>query len=223
MKLKSSLPILAALLLPESTFAVVPAPSNAPVTLNVTEIHGAAPAETARIVKYSLAPPERGSGDETGALHIMYSDRTQVVEYLLPRIKSPPGDFIGNESGFAQVKIAVDRRTIGWLEDYETESSSYPQPIMLAIYSSGRAILHLMQGQTVWYWEFQQDGRQVVAAWGASHGPVVLDYQLYDTATGDLLGETAGEGKTQSLPGNAPAWARAAETACGRHCRGSGR
>lgn len=211
---------LAGPLLGAPVFAMVPAPAQAPVAVTSTEIKGAAPAGTARILKYFLAPAARASGYHTGALHIVYSDGTEVVEDLLPLIKSPPGDFIGNELGFEQVKAAEDGRTLGWLEDYQTPSDSVPLPIVLSLYGSGKTILHVKQGQVVWYWGFQKGGEQVVTAWGEDHGPVVLDYQLYDAATGKLLGEAFGDEKTQSLPDNAPAWAKAAETACGSQCRG---
>lgn len=219
MKFKSHLALFA-LLLPVLAVAVVPVPGNAPVTVTTTAIRGAVPAASARIVKDFIAPAEKGSGYDTGALHIVYSDKTEVVETLPPKIKSPPGDFLGNELGFEQVAVAEDARTIGWLGDYETDFTSYSIPEVLSIYGSGKTVLHLKQGQLVWYWEFQQGGKQAVAAWGASHGPVVLDYQLYEVATGKLLGEAFGDDQSQSLADGAPDWAKAAEAACGQHCTG---
>jgi hypothetical protein len=44
--------------------------------------------------------------------------------------------------------------------------------------------------------------------WGATHGPEVGDYRLYDIASGKILSEVWGDEKIQALKDDAPNWAK---------------
>ncbi len=50
-----------------------------------TDIRGSVPAQSAHIVKYYIEALASGSGDETGNLHIVYSDKTEVSDTLRPK------------------------------------------------------------------------------------------------------------------------------------------
>jgi hypothetical protein len=180
-------------------------------TVSTTEIHGRAPGRDAYIVKYYVDEALPGSGYETGNLHIVYSDKTEVVEKLRAKEKSTENNIVFNEEGITDPKVAPDRRTAGWTEDFDNCCTSYPVPLVLAIYTSGKSILHIQQGQMVWYWTFRDGGNRVAAVWGPTHGPEVGDYQLYDVKTGRMLSEVYGDEKTQSLKPDAPEWARETE------------
>jgi hypothetical protein len=107
--------------------------------------------------------------------------------------------------------VAPDRRTIAWEETFDNCATSYSVPLVLAIYRSGHTILHIQQGQMLWYWTFRDGGKHVAAVWGTTHGPAVGDYQLYDVETGRMVSEVFGDPATQSLGADAPEWAKETE------------
>ncbi len=179
--------------------------------VRTTEIDGRAPRGDAYIVKCYVDEAPPGSGYETGNLHIVYSDKTEVVERLQAKQKSTEHDVVFNEEGITDPKIAPDKRTAGWTENFDNCCTSYSIPLVLAVYSSGKRILHIQQGQMVWYWIFRDGGKRVAAVWGTTHGPEVGDYQLYDVKTGRMLSEVFGDEETQSLKPDAPEWAKETE------------
>lgn len=217
MKIKNLLLFSVGMLLPAFVLADASAPVYVPPPeVTTTEIHGAVPAESAHIAKYYVANAAKGSGYETGDLHILYSDKTEVVETLAPRTEARGDEIVDNEAGFKDVRVADDGRTIAWLKMQDGCCQSYSIPVELAVYHSGNTIMHIDEGQVVWYWAFLEGGKQVVAVWSANHGPFVGHYERYDTATGKLLGEVFGDPRTQSLDADAPAWALQVEADCRR-------
>jgi hypothetical protein len=199
-------------------FALLPFPlcaqtdSDQP-SITYTGIRGSAPAQNAHIVKYYVGAPSPGSRDETGSLHIFYSDKTEISDTFRPRkkISDDRNHVVYNQRGITDVKTAPDKRTIGWAETIDNAATSYSIPYVLAIYRSGQTILHIEQGQMLWFWTFRDGGKHIAAVWGATHGPEVGDYQLYDARTGRLLSEVFGDPATQSLSADAPEWAKEAE------------
>jgi hypothetical protein len=180
-------------------------------TVNITNIKGAVPAATAHILKYYVDKAAPDSGYETGNLHIVYDDGTEVIEKVPPKIKSTGNRTVFNTEGFEDLKMAEDRRTISWTELVDNGGTSYAIPEVLAIYQSGKTVLHISQGQMVWYWTFRDGKKQIAAVWGFTHGPEVVDYQLYDVNTGQMISEVFGNAETQSLDANAPEWAKETE------------
>jgi hypothetical protein len=106
--------------------------------VKVTEIKVNVPAENAYIIKYYVDEPSPDSGYETGKLHIIYSDKTEVTEKLLPKEKSTEKNIVSNQEGITDVKVAPDKRTIGWAETFDNCGTSCSIPLVLAIYRSGR-------------------------------------------------------------------------------------
>jgi hypothetical protein len=194
-------------------FSICAQAKNDQPSITRTDIRGSAPAQNAHIVKYYVEALASGSGDETGNLHILYSDKTEVSDTLRPKRKIPDesNHFAFEQEGIADVKMASDMRTIGWAETIDNGSTSYAIPYALAVYHSGKTIMHIAQGQMLWFWTFRDDGKHIAAAWGPTHGPQVGDYRLYDARTGSLLAEAVGDPKTQSLRAAAPEWAKEAE------------
>jgi hypothetical protein len=179
--------------------------------VKVTEIKVNVPAENAYIIKYYVDEPSPDSGYETGKLHIIYSDKTEVTERLLPKKKSTERNIVSNQEGITDVKVAPDKRTIGWAETFDNCGTSHSIPLVLAIYRSGSTILNVQQGQMLWYWTFRDGGKHVAAVWGPTHGPYGGDYQLYDVGTGHLVSEVFGDPTTQSLKADAPEWTKQIE------------
>jgi len=179
--------------------------------VKVTKIKGNVPAENTYIIKYYVDKPSPGSAYETGNLHIVYSDKREIIATLRPKEKSTDKNIVYNQEGITDVKVASDKRTIGWAETVDNCCTSYSIPIALAIYRSGDSILYIQQGQMLWYWTFRDGGQHVAAVWGPTHGPEVGDYQLYDVKTGHLVSEVFGDPATQSLSAHAPEWAKETE------------
>jgi hypothetical protein len=177
----------------------------------VTEMKAKVPAENAHIIKYYVDKPAPDSGYETGNLHIVYSDKTEVVERLRPTEKSTQKNIVLNQEGFTDVKLAPDKRTIGWAETFDNWETSYSIPIALAIYRSGKTILHVQRGQMLWHWTFRDGGKHAAAVWRPTHGPFAGDYQLYDVKTGHFVSEVFGDATTRSLSADAPEWAKQIE------------
>jgi hypothetical protein len=116
-------------------------------------------------------------------------------------------------ANFDQVEVAKDGRTIGWAQSYDSCCQSDAIPLVLSVYRSGKSIVHIRQGQMLWYWTFRDGGAHIAAVWGPTHGPEVGDYQLYDSTTGRMLSEVFGNTDTQALENDAPDWAKQTETA----------
>ena len=180
-------------------------------TVKSTRIESSAPAGNAYIVKHYVDKRSPGSGYETGSLHIIYSDKTEIIEKLRPKEKSTENGTVYNQEGVTEVKVAPDRRTIAWEETFDNCCTSYSIPLVLAIYRSGGTILHIQQGQMLWYWAFRDGGKHIAAVWGTTHGPSVGDYQLYDAETGRVVSEAFGDPATESLRADAPEWAKETE------------
>ena len=141
------------------------------------------------ITRYFIEPPQEDSGYETGPLHIIYSDGTEIVK-TLPALKaSTEKETVFNAVGFSNVQLAEDRQTLGWTIDVENCCTSYPIPLNLVVFR-GKQILHTFSlGQMIWGWKFVQGGKKLEIVSGTVHGSDVGDYQLYDVKTGKLISE----------------------------------
>jgi hypothetical protein len=162
---------------------------------------------TPQVAKFFIAEPASGSGYETGPLHIIYSDGTEVVQTLPPLKHRSDKEPVFNAIGFSGVKLAPDQQTLGWTVNVENCCTSYSIPTSLVIFQHKRVLHTFDQGQMVWSWMFLDDGRQVAVVFGPTHGSVG-DYRLYEVKTGRLLSEVWTDADTQSLKADAPNWAK---------------
>jgi hypothetical protein len=177
----------------------------------LVQIRDKAPSKKAHIVRYLVEKSPSGSDFETGDLHIVYSDGTEIAEKTAPQARGRTGSIAYSQRGIIDPKMAENRRTIGWAETFDSCCTSYPIPEVLAVYQSGKTVLRIQQGQMLWHWIFLRQGRQVATVWGTTHGPQVGDFQLYDVRTGKVIAEVSGDVETQSLNSQAPAWAKKVE------------
>ena len=162
----------------------------------------------AQVTKFFVANPAAGSGYETGPLHIIYSDGTEIVQTLPPLKPSTDKEIVLNAVGFSGVELAQDRQTLGWTVNVQNWGTSYSIPLSVVVFRHKR-VLHIFdQGQMVWSWMFLEGGRRVAIVFGPTHGPEIGDYQLYDVTTGKLVAEVSGDAETQSLKTDAPDWAK---------------
>ena len=163
--------------------------------------------QTAQITKFFIAEPAAGSGYETGPLHIIYSDGTEIVQTLPPMKPSTDKEIVFNAVGFSGVELAQDRQTLGWTINFQNCCTSYSIPLSVVVFQHKQVLHTFDQGQMVWSWMFLEGGKQVATVFGPTHGPEVGDYQLYDVKTGKLMSEVWGDADTQSLKTDAPDWA----------------
>jgi hypothetical protein len=124
-----------------------------------------------------------------GALHIIYSDGTEV-EVPKERGRFADGEHTLTQENFSDIQLADDRQHIGWLADYMICQQSYPCTAELVIYQSGHKPQYISPPSGImWKWWFRDGGRQAVAQFGFPHGDETGAYALYDTKTGRKLAE----------------------------------
>jgi len=166
------------------------------------------PSAQAHVLKVFVEEPDR---DATGPLHIVYSDGTDVVARLPAKEGRKVSGSEAQQKGFADPQVAADKKTVGWTESYDRCCQSYPIPLVLTLYRSGKVMQRIRQGQMVWSWMFLDGGKRVAAVWGPTHGAESGDYQLYDTNTGRMLAAVFSDEAIQSLYRQAPDWAKQLE------------
>jgi len=162
---------------------------------------------TAEITSYSVEGAKEDSG-YTGPLHVLYDDRTEVVQALPSPKASTDKDRAFNAVGFSDIQLAADKQTLGWTINVENCCTSYPIPLSLVIFRHGRVLHTFAQGQMVWSWMFFLGGKRIAVVFGPTHGPEIGDYRLYDVQTGKLISEISGDEATQALKPDAPEWAQ---------------
>ena len=84
--------------------------------------------ETAHITECFIAEPAAGSGYETGALHIIYSDGTEIVQTLPPLKPSTDKETVFNAVGFSGVELGQDRQTLGWTINWKSGAMPIRNP-----------------------------------------------------------------------------------------------
>ena len=163
------------------------------------------------ISKYYIADPAPESTFETGFLHIVYSDGSDMVQEIPTKKTCTETHAIFNQEGFSDVQLAEDRETIGWAELYDNCCTSYSVPLAIVLYRSGKVQCHLQSGQMMWNWMFLDRGTRVAIVWGPIHGPEIGDYKLYDAKTCKVLSQVYGDAESQALKPDAPEWAKVLE------------
>ncbi len=79
--------------------------------------------------------------DASGRSHIRTTDRRQI---------HPPKD--PDQVGFDKAAISSDRLAVGWLALFPNCCTSYPIPLKLVVYVSGRVHTFVGTGLPVWRW-----------------------------------------------------------------------
>ena len=97
-------------------------------------------------------------------------------------------------------RLSPDRRFAGWLIEEANCCTSYPIPLRLALYWSGRVTI-ISDGLMIYDWTFVA-GRRVAISTGTVHGATARHLALFDARTGRRLGEWTGPSTSA-----APAWA----------------
>lgn len=97
------------------------------------------------------------------------------------------------QAGFDKIRISDDGKAIGWLELYNNNSTSYPIPLKLKIYSAGKIHLFTGTGLPIWLWSFMESGNLVAYRQETVHGGFGVHYELREVATGLLIADHSPE------------------------------
>ena len=126
-----------------------------------------------------------------GSIHIIYSDRKDIKPHKEK-----------GQVACSSPHVAEDQRTAGWLVEYSNCCTSYPIPLTLVIYKSGRVIQRFGNGMLIANWHFLKGGEKVAFYTNTVHGDLAPHYELRNVQTGALLDKWDG-----ILSGNSPEWA----------------
>lgn len=189
----------------QQSAAPKPQPTPAPPKAEST---GCAPFTGAFIVGFHIDEADSDSGYETGPLHIQYTDGCHIVQELPAKRESTAAEAVYNQEGFANVQLAADQQTLGWLELIDNCCTSYAVPQALVFFRGGKVLHAVTPGQMIYNWAFLDGGKRAGLICGTVHGKAVNAYQLYDVRSGKMLAETHDDPTTEKLPANAPAWTK---------------
>ncbi len=127
-----------------------------------------------------------------GSVHIVEAGRPDKI---VPKEK--------DQVGSSELRIGDDKKTVGWLADYENYGTSYPISLKLVIYRDGQVRQRLGDGMAIYDWRFWEGGKQAAFCSGTVHGDSGGHCELHDAITGRTLDTRDGHSDEHS-----PGWAR---------------
>jgi hypothetical protein len=108
-----------------------------------------------------------------------------------------------DQVGSSELRIADDKKTVGWLAEYENCCTSYPIPLKLVIYRDGKVRQRLGDGLMIYDWRFCEGGKQAAFCSGTVHGDSGGHCELHDAISGRTLDTLDGH-----LDEDSPNWAK---------------
>ena len=142
------------------------------------------------------APPvarvQKAYVDDKGQVHIAEEGGKDVI---VPREKG--------QVGSSELKIADDKRTVGWEAANENCCTSYPIPLSVVIWRDGKVRQKLGDGLMIYDWRFWEGGKQAAFCSGTVHGDSGGHCELHDVENGKTLQTMDGH-----LNDDSPKWAR---------------
>ena len=172
------------------------------------------PAKDASIVSYCIDDGAKGPGFETGPIRITYSDGTVIIQSL-PPLKNVNACGNYDEVGIIHPKLAGDKVTLGWVVSTWSCCQSYPIPVSLMVFRSGKIIGQIRPIMPIWHWRFADRGKKVAVYCRPTHGSSDNSYYLYEAKTGRLISEASDDCYDYydgcGLPAKAPKWAKQLE------------
>jgi len=136
----------------------------------------------------------RAAVDPSGQLRILTKDRREIAPKKEPE-----------QVAFDRAQVAPDGHAVGWLEMYPNCCTSYPIPLALVIYASGKLRKFTGSGLPVWRWRFEARGKQVAFEQETVHGGMGVHYELHEVKTGRLLAKYDPPFHSADI-GKPPAW-----------------
>jgi hypothetical protein len=134
----------------------------------------------ATVQAFCASPAEVGKAfaGKDARVHIVRSDG--AGELVVP---PEPG-----QDSVQQIKVAVDRRTVGWLvSTYASCCVSYAIPVDLVIWRDGHIVRRFHSAQFIAEWNFARGAREVTFSTEVLHGDADATCYRKDIATGKQL------------------------------------
>lgn len=94
---------------------------------------------------------------------------------------------IGAPVGLEQIRVAPDRRAVGWLVQYPNCCTAYPIPLTLVVYADGVRRTYRGSERPIWRWRFLAGGNQIAFHQETTHGGLGRHDELRDVRSGDLI------------------------------------
>ena len=150
-----------------------------------------------------LIGTSRASAQNAPSIQKAYLDSANnvVIVYSDAGLAKPAKE--KGQAGCESLKVAEDRKTVGWVVDFENDGTSYPIALSLIIYRD-KHILQQFGGTDVDViedWQFRGGGTQVAFVTNALHGGGRAHYELRDIGKGTLVAKWDGRAGPKS-----PAW-----------------
>lgn len=89
--------------------------------------------------------------------------------------------------GVKHIRIAPDRRAVGWLVEYPNCCTSDPIPLTLVVHSDGRPRSYRGSGVPIWQWRFLAGGQHVAFRQETVHGGMGIRFELHEVRSGKQL------------------------------------
>ena len=102
-----------------------------------------------------------------------------------------------------QLAVSENRRSVGWVSEYNGCCQNYPVPWVLVIAREGRVVHHLQGDRPISEWQFEKGDERIAMLTDTSHGNMFPECVLYDTRSWKIVEEWY-RGKSRALP----AWAK---------------
>jgi hypothetical protein len=139
--------------------------------------------------------------DNKKTVHIVTSDgRDRAV----PREKE--------QEEAEKLQVAPDGKTVGWLVYSSTCCVSYPVPLELIVWRSGKVIRRVNPSMAIWSWVFLKNGGQLAFRNSPLHGGWSGESVLIEIASGKTLASwdhpTDENGNDTDDDSDEPAWAK---------------
>jgi hypothetical protein len=137
----------------------------------------------------------KATTDSKGVLHILTADGRDHAIRLMKW-----------QSGFGDVQVAPDGKTVGWLVEHMLmpleggTNYSYAVAPQLEIWRSGRVILRSGLGMGIQKWTFLKDGDEVAFHRAPPHGQELYECTLLDVNTGKEIAHWSLDRKDYLVP-----------------------
>lgn len=121
-------------------------------------------------------PVVKAYADSKGQVHILTAENRNLM--------------VAPEKGQEQVdniQVAEGGKTVGSLIETSACSVSYPVPLGLVVWRSGRIIRRVHPSMAIWSWAFLKNGKESVYRNSPLHGGWSAEYVLVDIPTGKTL------------------------------------
>jgi hypothetical protein len=161
------------------------------------------------ILAFICASALAGTGPTVTKAYVDNNKRVHIVTSDGRDSSVPPEK---NQEATEKIQIAPDGKTVGWLVDTSTCCVSYPVPLELIVWRSGRVIRKIHPNQGIWSWIFLKEGTQLAFRHGPLHGGWSGEYLLIEIASGKILARwnhpTDEKGNDTDDDSDEPGWAK---------------